>query len=160
MTFPLPRSGGAPAPVFFHVGVVVPDLRAGMADLTAALGLRWREEASLDMAVRSRDGVRPVRFHYVYSLDGPPYVELVESVDASIWQARDPQGGHAHHLGYWSEDLAGDARRLELSGFVREVSDAAQDGGFEAFTYHRAPGGPLIEHVSTSMRPHILGDEG
>jgi len=155
VTFPIGEDMDEAA-TFYHVGVVVPDLAAGMAEMSAAVGLAWRPPAQMEMTVRTPSGLATVNFHYAYSLDGPPYVELVESVDGSIWAAHDTYGGHAHHLGYWSADLQADAARLERAGMVREVSDAAADGGFEVFTYHRAKSGPLIEYVSTSMKAQLL----
>jgi hypothetical protein len=141
----------------YHVGFVVPDLAEGMAQFGAALGVSWRQAAETDLPVRTGAGEHTVRLRYAYSVEGPPYLELIECAEGTVWACDAGGAGVAHHLGYWSDDLAGDAARLEGAGWARELTDAAEGGGCRVLAYHRAPAGPRVEHVATSMRGLILG---
>ena len=64
----------------YHVTMIVDDVEATMADLTRLFGLRW--------AALQFDGL------FTYSLQGPPYIELLKRRDGTIF---DTTG--LHHVG-------------------------------------------------------------
>lgn len=139
----------------FHTGYVVADLEAAMAELSAATGTSWRPVAdAVDFGVRTAAGPRVLQGKRVYSLEGPPYLELIE-VDGAVWGAGRPAG--AMHVGYWVDDLAAAAEHLRGIGLTLAVSDAAPDGGFRSFAYFQSAAGPIIEILPRWRRDELLG---
>lgn len=151
-----PRSGGggptaAPAAStmdrlqpFFQVGIAVQDIEQAMAELGGALGVEW-----VGPTVRE---LGPTTLRVAFARTGPPYLELIEGSPGSIWDA--PAGSFLHHLGYWSDDLAADAARLEASGIPLEV-----DLGHAR--YHRSTsGGIRIELIDAAHRQNFLARWG
>jgi hypothetical protein len=126
---------------FFHAGIVVSDLERAMRELSDALDVRWAEPVA-----RQFEGA-PLRL--VYSLDGPPYLELIEGPPGSPWEA--PNGPRLDHLGFWSEDLAADRDRLAAGGLGVEAY--VPPAGGVGFGYFRAPAtGLRIELIDLSVR--------
>lgn len=134
----------------FHVGIVVADLDAAKKELTRAIGVRWRPERCGTRQIRLRHEVRALTMRLNYSVEGPPFIELIEAVPGTLWELAGH--GHAHHLGFWSDDLRRESDRLTNLGLQLIASDAAPAGGFEVFAYHRAVAGPYLELVSSALR--------
>lgn len=139
----------------YHTGIVVRDLEAAMRDFSDATGIRWRASGSMVVPVWHLGEDLDIPFSAVYSLDGPHYLELVQEVPGTVWVC--PGDGHVHHLGYWSDDLEATAADLEGRGFAR-VASSTMGGDRMVFTYHRRGTGPLIEHVSTSIKSLVFGE--
>jgi Glyoxalase/Bleomycin resistance protein/Dioxygenase superfamily len=139
----------------YHTGIVVRDLAAAMRDFSDATGIRWREAGSMVVPVSHLGEDLDIPFSAVYSLDGPHYLELVQEVPGTVWVC--PGDGHVHHLGYWTDDLETTAAELERQEFTR-VASSTMGGDRLVFTYHRRGTGPLIEHVSTSIRSLVFGE--
>ena len=85
----------------YHVTMVVDDVKAAMADMTRLFGLQW--------APLQGDGL------FTYSLQGPPYLELLKRRDDTIF---DTAG--LHHIGLWVDDVNAEAARLEAEGCEAE----------------------------------------
>ena len=105
---------------FFHVGIVVEDIEAAMAELSAALGVRWRkpnESKYPEWTVK-----------VVLSIEGPPFLELIEGgKDEGPW---DVSGGpRIDHIGYYSDDVMRDREYLAANGLpstsIRHLSARA-----------------------------------
>ena len=64
---------------FYHTGIVVPDLDAAMARLSALAGYRWITPLSYTLPFRTAAGVRELTSTIVYSVQSP-YIELVQEV--------------------------------------------------------------------------------
>ena len=145
--------GSPPAGLdLYHVGVVVPDVRAAMEQYSQALGFSWSPvgDSRLDVVV---DGhVRTARIAATYSLEGPPYLELVEEVSGGVW-AQEALG--LQHVGLWTDDLEGSVRRLEDAGLPGRVRHVPEEGHPALFSYHQAPAGLWWELVSTAFRPRL-----
>src|ERR1022692_3706367 len=62
---------------FFHVGTLVRDIDQAAADFARILGLRFEP-------VRSAPLVSGEMMRFCYSLQGPPYLELVQMAETSI----------------------------------------------------------------------------
>jgi hypothetical protein len=134
---------------FFQAGIVVPDLERAMQELTDALDVHWAKPVE-----RQFEG-SPLRM--VFSLDGPPYLELVEGPPGSPWEATD--GPRLDHLGYWSEDLVADRDRLAAGGFGVEAY--VPPAGGVGYGYFRAPAtGLRIELIDSSVRAESFGRWG
>jgi Glyoxalase/Bleomycin resistance protein/Dioxygenase superfamily len=137
----------------FHTGIVVDDLATAKSELAVALGVTWREGGA---AVRmlTDDGACTVRTAYALSREGPHHIELVQSIEGTLWTATAP--GHAHHLGYWADDLAATSAALVRFGYERLASVAMADDAPPMCVYHLARSGLCIEVVDLAMRPVLL----
>jgi hypothetical protein len=140
----------------FHTGHLVSSIEAATTPMTAT-GLQWREPVAYDpLSVWSSEGPLRSRLRRVYSVDGPPYVELIEEPAGLVFGPGRPGG--TLHLGFWTTDMAADCARLEAAGMTRVVADV-EAGPPEGFVLYRPPSGPHIELLAESRRPFILGDD-
>ena len=136
----------------YHIGLTVPDLGAAMAQYTATFGFSWAtvHESTPEVIV---DGERrQAQIAVTYSIQGPPYLELVQERRGSIWGA---DGLALTHVGFWAEDLSAGRRALDESGLVARVRDDDRDGRPARFSYHPFAGGLGIELVHTSFREQL-----
>lgn len=135
---------------FYHTGVVVPDLNAAMARLSALAGYRWITPMTYTLPFRTPTGVRELSSTIVYSLQSP-HLELVQGVPGSPWMAA--PGNAVHHLGYFSDDLTASARSLEANGFTLEMTADVPDSELGLFAYYTDSSGVRIEIVDRSLFP-------
>lgn len=135
---------------FYHTGVVVPDLDAAMARLSALAGYRWIKPMSYTLPFRTAAGVRELTSTIVYSLQSP-HVELVQEVPGSPWTAA--PGNAVHHLGYFSDNLAESAAALEANGFTLEMTADTTGSGLALFAYYTDASGTRIEIVDRALFP-------
>jgi hypothetical protein len=137
----------------WHTGVVVDDLDAAKAELGAQLGVTWFEGGG-EVRLRTDDGTRTVRTAYALSMQGPHHVELCRAVAGTFWTAAPP--GHAHHLGYWTEDVAAASASLSQRGMPLVGSVSFDDDSPPVCAYHRAANGLYVEVVGTALRRLLL----
>jgi hypothetical protein len=135
---------------FYHTGIVVPDLDAAMARLSALAGYRWINPMSYTLPFRTTAGVRELTSTIVYSLQYP-HVELVQEVPGSPWTAA--PGNAVHHLGYFSDDLAQSAEALEANGFSLEMTADTPGSDLALFAYYTDASGTRIEIVDRALFP-------
>ena len=135
---------------FYHTGIVVPDLDAAMARLSALAGYRWINPMSYTLPFRTASGVRELTSTIVYSLQSP-HVELVQEVSGSPWTAG--RGNAVHHLGYFSDNLAESARALEANGFTLEMTADVPGSDLALFAYYTDAFGTRIEIVDRALFP-------
>jgi hypothetical protein len=140
----------------WHTGVVVDDLAAAKHELGAQLGLTWFEGGG-EVRLRTDDGVRTVRAAYALSKQGPHHVELCQSIEGTLWTAAPP--GCAHHLGYWTDDVAAASAALSGQGMPLIGTVNFDDESPPACAYHRAANGLYIEVVGTALRRALLPRE-
>lgn len=152
-------------PVLFHTGMVVHRLEPAMEALGAALGVTWRDPVATDRQVWARDGTVMSRHGRItFSREGPHFIELMEEQDNPCDELLSG-GPRIHHLGLWTEDLAGEVRRLEALGFPSEMS-GYQDGIHPvAFSMHHNPHGGLWLEILAKERVspeflHVAGRSG
>jgi catechol 2,3-dioxygenase-like lactoylglutathione lyase family enzyme len=136
----------------YHVGVVVPDVREAMARYSEALGFTWSAvgDSVLDVLVDGRP--REARIAATYSMQGPPYLELVEERSGGVW-ATEALG--LQHVGLWTDDLAGSIERLDAAGLPGRVRHVPAEGSPALFSYHDGGAGLWWELVSTAFRPRL-----
>ncbi|GAB2960832.1 VOC family protein [Streptomyces pseudoechinosporeus] len=132
----------------FHVGLVVHDLSAAAAELSASFGYEWSAEMGAAVPVTLPSGDTVLDLRSVYSTTSPR-LELVQSVPGTLWQ---PADSGVHHLGYWSDDVADDSAELSRRGFVMEAVGRRPDGT-PYWAYHRSGTGPRIELVTRELQP-------
>jgi len=152
MTFIPASAFGLGTSGMYHVGYVVPDLAAGMAQFTDAIGARWVDHV-VRPRYRDRDGrIVEVDLHTSFSLDGPVHIELIEAAPGTIWSL--DAGPRIHHVGLWTDDVPAEAERLVRSGMP--VAAGGLDGGDPAgpgfFSYHDNPQGGHVELVHVDMQ--------
>jgi hypothetical protein len=131
----------------FHVGIVVNDLDAALADFAALFGHEWCPKLSVSTPVVLPDGEATLDLVFTYSRT-EPRVEVIQSMPGTLWMPS--EGSGIHHLGYWSDDVAADAALLTARGYAAEATGARPDGT-AVWTYHRSASGPRIEIVSRDI---------
>ncbi|MEU6372562.1 VOC family protein [Streptomyces sp. NPDC046909] len=141
----------------FHIGIVVDDLAAAAAELSAVFGYEWCAEmgAAAQVTLPSGDAVLDLRNLYSTTT---PRLELVRSIPGTLWEP----GPGVHHLGYWSDDVAADSAELARYGYETEAIGKRPDGA-PYWAFHRSGTGPRVELVSRELQPlleQFWGSEG
>jgi hypothetical protein len=135
----------------FHVGIVVDDLDAALADLSALLGHEWCPKLSVSTPVVLPDGEATLDLVFAYSKT-EPRVEVIQGLPGTLWVPS--AGSGIHHLGFWSDNVAADAAALTARGYVAEATGVRPDGK-AVWAYHRSGSGPRIELVSREIAPGL-----
>ena len=135
---------------YYHTGIVVPDLDAAMARLSALAGYQWISPLTYTLPFRTVNGTRELTSTFVYSLQSP-HVELIQQVPDSPWIAA-PENS-LHHLGYFTDDLADTARMLEANGFTFEATADVSPPDLALFAYYIDAFGTRIEIVDRALFP-------
>lgn len=136
----------------YHLGIRVPDLDDAMSDMGEALGLTWCSVQSGTQTVWLPDtGATEIPLRFTYSSSGPMHLELLEGHPGSIWDGRMQPG--AHHIGVWSDDVAGDTEALVDAGWSLLMAQAPPDKRYGAFTYVQPPSGLVVELVWSAIAP-------
>lgn len=132
----------------YHTGIVVPDLDAAMARLSALAGYRWIKPMHYTLTFRDAIGTRELTPRLVYSVQAP-YIELVQELPGTAWTAA--PGNAVHHLGYFADDLAETAKLLEDNGFTFEMTAAVPGAELSMFAYYIDSAGTRIEIVDRAL---------
>jgi Glyoxalase/Bleomycin resistance protein/Dioxygenase superfamily len=120
---------------YFHVCCVVPNLEQAMEELTRSIGVSWQK-------TRERESGE-LRWRLVYSVDGPPFIELVEGAPGTPWET--PDGPRLHHFGRFTDDLDAGIAVIEAAGGHVETDGREISG---RWAYVRAPrSGALVELI-------------
>ncbi|MFJ9626518.1 VOC family protein [Streptomyces sp. NPDC101175] len=133
----------------FHLGLVVEDFEATLAELTAAFGYEWCAEigGAVPLTLPTGDAVLDISCAYSRTL---PRLEIVRRIPGTLWE---PVAGGVHHVGYWSDDVDEDTAGLTRQGFVTEARRAGSGGA--SFAFLRGPSGLLVELVDRVARPGL-----
>ena len=137
----------------WHTGIVVDDLEAAMDELGDELDVTWYRGGA-EVRMITDDGARTVTTAYALSKEGPHHVELGQSIIGTLWTVTAP--GHAHHLGYWVDDVTAASAALDALGSGRVATIAMTDDGPPICAYHRTGNGLFVEVVSRKMRRVLL----
>ena len=139
----------------FKTGLIVENLARAMDSLGKALGLSWTPVQVADLVLRLDGGSESVQLPFVYSLSGPPYLELLQAQPGGYYAAT--QCGQIHHAGLWVDDLAAESKRLEDEGFALEAAGEREGVSPAIFAFHTNPFGLRLELVDRAMQPSFLG---
>src|SRR6266516_1189387 len=110
VTFIPARMFGVETSAVYHVGYVVEDLAAAMAQFSDAIGARWVDHVVHARYLDEHKEQVDVDLHTSFSLDGPVHIELIEAAPGTIWELG--SGAAMHHVGLWTDDVATEAERL------------------------------------------------
>jgi hypothetical protein len=141
----------------WHTGIVVDDLDATMIELGEQLDVDWHQGGA-EVQLITGDGARTVKTRYALSTAGPHHVELTQSIEGTLWTAPAP-AGHAHHLGYWVDDVAAASAALDQLGSPRVATLAMSDKAPPMCAYHRTTNGLYVEVVSRGLRRVLLPEQ-
>jgi len=132
----------------FHVGIVVDDLHAALAQLGEPFGYEWCAMFDGPVPVMLPTGPIEIGLRFVYSRN-TPRVEVIQSIPGTLWVPA--SGSGIYHLGYWSDDVARDSAELQRRGLTGEASGIRPDGTL-VWSYHRSPTGPRVELVDRQLQ--------
>jgi hypothetical protein len=133
----------------WHIGIAVRDLEKGQKELSEVFGLRWRPARVRKLTLLDADGrLFAVECHVVFSLGGPFAVEVWHAISGTPLGV--PAAGGVHHIGYWVDDLAAEAKRLDALGYPSYATAGTTP------LLNRGPSGALIEPCDLhSDRPSL-----
>jgi catechol 2,3-dioxygenase-like lactoylglutathione lyase family enzyme len=139
----------------FHVGILVPDIDEAIARFTEVLGLSFNEPAVAHVdRFEHGSSVEALDLKISWSIQGPPYLELLESQDSSSLYGHAHEG--LHHVGLWEPDPEALVDRLRNLGVGQEATQYTPDDRILA-TY-TPPGelyGTRLEFIEASRRPGL-----
>jgi hypothetical protein len=127
---------------FFHVGVLVRDIDQAAMDFGRILGLRFEP-------VRSAPLVSGETMRFCYSLQGPPYLELVQMAATSlgIWGPEQAEG--LHHIAFADPDVPGTC--AAFGGQADTVVGGESGSARVIFTRPEALHGIRVEYLQSAM---------
>ncbi len=126
---------------YFHIGILVKDVEAARADFTARLGVEFEPVHSQQIATGETT-------RFCYSLQGPPYLELVEMTGTGSWSPEQPEG--FHHIGLSDPDLP--ARCAAFGPGVELIAPAPDGSPRVALTPPEALHGVRVEYFDARSR--------
>lgn len=139
----------------FHVGILVPDIHAAMAEYGASMGCEWSAvmERADQRVWTPEAGQQLVNLKAVYSTRGPQYLELIEGQAGTFWDPASHDG--IHHMGAWA-DVPALTDDLIERGWTFLASQVSPEEGYGSFTYLRSPTGMILEPVAQASRERLL----
>lgn len=144
--------------LFDHVCLLVRDVGAARAELTATLGVSFAPEIEYsikDLREAPLMQSRETTIRVAYSNDGPPYYELVEVQDRGVYGIQNGLG--FHHVGMWAPDCEAEVRRLIDAGREVEAVQYGPDGRMLVATFRPGDlGGTRLEILDESQVPFMV----
>jgi hypothetical protein len=135
---------------FFHVGQVVDDIADAMACYTEALTLSWYAPQRRAINIETPESSLATDAYFVYSVEGPPHLELIESRARTPWASPG-----LHHLGLWGDVSADASARLISLGCPRETVLLSDTGDWVGGLFHILPNGLRLEIVNSSEQESL-----
>ncbi len=137
---------------FFHVGILVPDLEEGMERFAEVLGLAFKTPAVAHVdRFEQKSRVEELDLRITWSVEGPPYLELLESQDNDGLYGRAQEG--MHHIGLWEPDPEALMERLTGLGLRNEgVQYTPDDRILAAYTAPHELYGTRLEFIEEGRR--------
>jgi catechol 2,3-dioxygenase-like lactoylglutathione lyase family enzyme len=112
---------------YFHVGILVADLESAIKRFSDVLQVDFASPVYQDCERFEEAGrVEPLRLRLTYSIQGPPYYELIEAQGNGLYGLHHGEG--LHHVGMWEPDSAGLLMRLRAKGMTKEAVQYRPDG--------------------------------
>jgi catechol 2,3-dioxygenase-like lactoylglutathione lyase family enzyme len=138
----------------YHQGIRVPNINQAMEELGSSLGVEWCDVQERDQGCWLPGvGSTSLPLKFTYSRGGPQHIELLQGPVGSIWDGSVNSG--LHHMGLWSDDVAGETDALVAAGWKLLIAQRPPDDGYGVFTYVQPPSGLLVELVSSAAKPRF-----
>jgi hypothetical protein len=131
---------------YFHVGILVRDVEVARGDFTDRLGLEFEPVHSQQIATGETT-------RFCYSLQGPPYLELVEMTGTGSWSPEQPEG--FHHLGLSDPNVA--ARCAAFGSGVDLIASGKDGSPLVVLTPPEALHGVRVEYFEAAVAAQCLG---
>jgi len=125
-----------------HIGRIVVDIEAAMAQLSADYGVTWEPLRHYDLDVLDEGRCVQAPMGVALSADAPLLIELFEEAPGTPWTRE--RGDPIHHVCYWVPDNIAEAQRLIARGWRLEVTAAGPDE-INGFCYLIGPDGLRVE---------------
>ena len=140
----------------FHIGIIVKNMEDGMADVGQRWGVTFPAPSPFTVHVRLADGSeRDISSRFVYSRQGPPFLELIEAVPGTVWEFS--EGSQLHHVGVWVDDLEAEIAELTSDGSsVLEMASLTPEGKIFGVCYINNGSHIRLEIVPSAIKPPIL----
>lgn len=124
-------TAGVPEGLLFHVCFQVLDLDEAIPRYEKLLGVPFRPPENVHVGgveepFYGKPDVHTFDARLSYSLDGPPYYELVEAFGDTLFRAE--QGEGLHHIGVWVENNDEFRERMNAEGYETEVRMSVASG--------------------------------
>jgi hypothetical protein len=88
---------------FFHIGILVADLDEAIADFGRIFKVRFNPPSVVHVGMVWKATTMELDVRVSYSVDGPPYLELIEGHETGYYSLERGEG--IHHVGLWVPDL-------------------------------------------------------
>ena len=127
----------------YHIALVVEDVEQAMTEIGEALHLTWAAVQRRTTLTDYRGETTSIDMCFTYSLQGPPYLELLERREGTMF-------GHLglHHIGVWTDDPAAESTRLDALGWAKESVSIRPDGSWTGALFHIGTGDLRVEVVN------------
>ena len=125
---------------FFHIGIVVKDMATGMADMSRRFGVTFPEAREANVKMRYLGVDQQVAVKFVYSREGPVYIELLEAVPGTVWE-----NPGIHHLGVFCDGMEDEVNKLVADGYTHEAASFGADGSLQGAQYITNDSGIRLE---------------
>lgn len=131
-----------------HWAMTVPDMDRAMAEMSNTLGVGFSSVMDVTMNAQFANGTKQtLRFKAAYTLEGPPYVELLcAAIDVPFVGTREPR---MHHAGLLVRDVPAAIKELQDCGLKLEVMSVGPSG---------EPGGAFLWSPATGIQVELLGE--
>lgn len=136
---------------YFHIGILVKDLDAAMRRFHKVLQISFRSPRVVKVTQEHTAAKNPAELRFTYSIEGPPYYELLEAHDTGIFGLQ--QGEGPHHVGMWASNGRERLKDLQGRGLRPEIVHYSGDG-LLVFAYFEPADlfGTRIEVLDSSQR--------
>jgi catechol 2,3-dioxygenase-like lactoylglutathione lyase family enzyme len=136
--YPNPETQGdhVAASKVFHVGILVKDIEAAIEDFHELLGYTFETPiARRTFGAELLGETTDFDIRFVYSNEGPPYLELIEAHEDGVWGIQ--QGEGLHHIGAWPDDIDEQTQEFVDAGHRCDFLARMGDGGVAAVYFDR-----------------------
>ena len=136
---------------FFHIGIVVKDMAEGMKDMSRRFGCTFKEPREANVRMRYLGEEQQVAVKFVYSNEGPVYIELLEAVPGSVWE-----NVGIHHLGVFCDHMEDEISKLVADGYTHEGASLGADGSLQGAQYMTNDSGVRLEFQRGEFREQFM----
>jgi hypothetical protein len=146
----------------FHVGILVTDIHQAISKFESLLGVHFHTPRLMPYVrtIAGRPGPEHLSMWATYSIEGPMYLELCQSLDGDPGGTHDLSlgGERLHHIGAWAPNIDEQQRQVLSGGDVRvETEIRFADGPLRAwFPDPASVSGLRIEFIDAGLEPNFL----